>query len=49
MKKNDFIIKVMAQRCVNYSFFNVNEDYISIKKLAEKMDKDGIFDDEQQN
>lgn len=49
MKKNDFIVKVMAQRCITYSFFNINEDYISLKKLAEKMEKDGIFDEEQQN
>ena len=49
MKKNEFIQNVMMQRCIEHSFFNVNEDYISTKKIAEKMGKDGIFDDEQQN
>ena len=49
MKKSDFIVQVMMQRCIEHSFFNVNEDYISVKKIAEKMEKDGIFDDEQQN
>ena len=49
MKKSDFIVQVMMQRCIEQSFFNINEDYISVKKIAEKMEKDGIFDDEQQN
>ena len=33
------------QRCIEHSFFNVNEDYISVKKIAEKMEKDGIFEE----
>ena len=49
MKKNEFIVQVMMQRCIEHSFFNVNEDYISVKKIADKMGKDGIFEDEQQN
>ena len=49
MKKIEFIVQVMMQRCIEQSFFNINEDYISVKKIAEKMEKDGIFDDEQQN
>ena len=49
MKKNEFIQNVMMQRCIEHSFFNVNEDYISVKKIAEKMEKDGIFEEEQLN
>lgn len=45
MKKNDFIQNVMMQRCIEHSFFNLSEDYISVKKLAEKMEKDGIFEE----
>ena len=45
MKKNEFIQNVMMQRWIEHSFFNVNEDYISVKKIAEKMEKDGIFDE----
>ena len=45
MKKNEFIQNVMMQRCIEHSFFNVSEDYISVKKLAEKMEKDGISEE----
>ena len=45
MKKNEFIVHVMMQRCIEHSFFSVNEDYMSIKKIAEKMEKDGIFEE----
>lgn len=45
MKKNEFIVQIMMQRCIEHSFFNVSEDYISVKKLAEKIEKDGIFDE----
>ena len=45
MKKNEFIVQVMMQRRIEHSFFNVNEDYISVKKIAEKMEKDGIFEE----
>ena len=45
MKKNEFIVQVMMQRCIEHSFFNINEDYISVKKIAEKMEKDGIFEE----
>ena len=36
MKKNEFIQNVMMKRCIEHSFFNINEDYISVKKIAEK-------------
>lgn len=44
MTKNQFIQNVMMERCIHNSFFNINEDYISLKKISEKMEKDGVFE-----